>query len=111
MSYLDFIERWIGLSPDGGDVSVEIFIFVLIFALAVLIGLASLCSAVNFPCRCLPSNDHLAGGVPYRAGPQLDSLEIMRRLQNLPLPPRGPYNAAKECSWTIVDLLIPLSTK
>src|SRR5262245_59497663 len=111
MRYLDFIERWFGLSPDGGDGSVEIFIFVLIVVLAVLVGLAPLRSAGNFPSRFLPLNDHLTGGVPYRAGPPLDSLEIMRRLQNLPLPPRGPYNAAKECSWTIVDLLIPLSTK
>jgi hypothetical protein len=33
---VDFIERWFGFSPDGGDGSVEIALLVLIVALIVL---------------------------------------------------------------------------
>ena len=54
---------------------------------------APLRSAGNSPDRFPPANDHLAGGVPYRAGPSPDLLEIMRYLQNLPLFPQGPNPA------------------
>ena len=50
---------------------------------------APLRSAGNSPDRFPPSNEHLTGGVRYRSGPPPDPLEILRRLQNLPLFPQG----------------------
>ena len=34
---MDWIERWLGWSPDGGDGSVEVLVFVAIIAAAVAI--------------------------------------------------------------------------
>lgn len=36
---MDFIERYLGLWPDGGDGSMEIMVLVLLVALGALIGL------------------------------------------------------------------------
>ena len=36
---MDFIEKYLGLSPDGGDGSMEIMVLVLLVALGALIGL------------------------------------------------------------------------
>jgi len=35
---MDFIEKYLGLSPDGGDGSMEIMVLVLLVALGALIG-------------------------------------------------------------------------
>jgi len=36
---MDFIERYFGLSPDGGDGSIEAIVLVLLVTLGALIGL------------------------------------------------------------------------
>jgi hypothetical protein len=39
LKYLNFIETYLGLSPDGGDGSAEIFVLVALVGFAVMIGM------------------------------------------------------------------------
>ena len=39
MKYLNFIETYLGFSPDGGDGSAEIFVLALLIVFAVMVGM------------------------------------------------------------------------